>query len=742
MTRRNGARLTVLALLLSTCVPLIGSTTSPAQAGDADPAPLAFSATTPADPQRDEGEPNIEIARDGKIYTCGPTGFLTDADYMQVSTDGGDSFHLLGQPPRGQLAPGGGGDCGLATSPTKNAEGQYTLAYTGLANTDFSTATSMDAGRTWASTASSVSGVTDRQWMVFTDDHTVLLSYNDIQPRNVVVQKSTDGGLTYGTKVTAAPNPLFPGPMRADYDVSHNVGGSGPLVYFAWNRASNVYLSVSKDQGTSWKQCLVSTTNGDPSAGFTTVDHDTAGNLYVSWTEKGAGTNANTLFQTYLSTLTVDKIASCATLGVNPGFAPKTRVDQAPLGTTLFPWLAAGGAPGRVAITYYGTESNGNPNVGTFKATWDVYVAQSLDALSPTPTFTQVKATTHPFHYDSICLDGLTCTGDRSLADFYAMGFDPTTGRLVIVYAQGGKKPDDKEGYVAIPAVLHQVSGPSNAGGLVTPDPRPVVRSTATDPVGDALAPYSSSALTPVRAPAPSTANRAALDVESVTVGAELNPATGAVVPAGGFTVRIKVTDLSAAALQAAATGTASGSLIWAFHFIDGFQAAAASAHWDPVRGFGFGYDDYSTAFAQCLGTPSTGNPTGVPEKCLTYGGKTSIEGAVNVPAGTITLSVPRSLLHGLAGSTGPNQRPTEVPAALGTRFYDGTVFTLGNPAPDPATQGYLTPVDATPSFDFLLTDDQGAFIPEAPLTLLLPVVGLLMLAIVARRRRRRTLAG
>ncbi len=37
----------------------------------------------------------------------------------------------------------------------------------------------------------------DRQWATFTDDHTVLLTYNQTEPHNSVVIKSTDGGLTY-----------------------------------------------------------------------------------------------------------------------------------------------------------------------------------------------------------------------------------------------------------------------------------------------------------------------------------------------------------------------------------------------------------------------------------------------------------------------------------------------------------------------------------------------------------------
>src|SRR3954447_17564247 len=84
---------------------------------------LAFSAAVPADPQRDEAEPLIVSDKAGLLYTCGPTGFSNAADYAQVSTDGGDQFHLLGTPPRGQQSDAGGGDCGLATAIAKNAQG-------------------------------------------------------------------------------------------------------------------------------------------------------------------------------------------------------------------------------------------------------------------------------------------------------------------------------------------------------------------------------------------------------------------------------------------------------------------------------------------------------------------------------------------------------------------------------------------------------------------------------------------
>ena len=86
----------------------------------ADAQGLSFSASVPADPQRDEAEPLIEIDRAGNIYTCGPTGFSNASDYAQVSTDGGEQFHLLGAAPRGQQGYGGGGDCALATGVATN----------------------------------------------------------------------------------------------------------------------------------------------------------------------------------------------------------------------------------------------------------------------------------------------------------------------------------------------------------------------------------------------------------------------------------------------------------------------------------------------------------------------------------------------------------------------------------------------------------------------------------------------
>src|SRR4051812_43656496 len=564
----------------------------------ADPQGLAFSASVPADPQRDESEPIVEISRDGHIYTCGPTGFSNSSDYAQVSTDGGDQFHILGTQPRGQQSAGGGGDCALATGVSKNVYGNYQYAYAGLgALSGFATSTSADNGHSLATAGADANGgitsngvAADRQWMTFTDDHTVLLSWNQQVPRNVVVQRSTDGGLTYSPVTSiAAPDAESPGPMR--FITSKNV------VYMPWTKGEQVNLAVSSDGGTTWADCKVA--SGDTvkggTAGFAVADHDSAGNVYVVWADSSN-------YHTWMSVLTADKLAGCnqstddvaATSDgeptVDPGFSAPVQVDRDAVRTTVFPWVAAGGAPGRVAVTFYGTTSDGDPNSGDFKGAWNVYVNQSVNALDAARTVSQVQATTHPFHYDSICLNGLGCDlavppGDRTLADFFAIGYSPADGRLSVVFNRDNKKPDEALGHIGTPMVSTQIAGPSDNGATVSVAGRSVVRSSSTDSTGDAQSNYSLTA-PGVEPPDPPTKNEPAADFTSAAVGPDA--------ATGGFTVTLKVSNLSTTALTQTLTDTGGQSLLWVWRFAKGYPEAAGSAPRGPPTPVPVGGDGYT----------------------------------------------------------------------------------------------------------------------------------------------------
>jgi hypothetical protein len=678
---------------------------------------LAFSPSVAADPQRDEAEPLIETGPDGRTYTCGPTGFTSASDYAQESTDGGDQFHLLGTPPRGQQGLGGGGDCAIALARDKNATGQYNYAYAGLGSlTGFTTTTSADNGHTLVNVPlqgnlNTDKGVlTDRQWNVFTDRHTVLLSYNQQQPRNIVVQKSTDGGLIYGPDAAiGGASPDFPGPMRT-LPAAFNQNGHR-VVFFAWTKGSDVNLSVSYDAGATFVDCVAAVVPGGPSTNFATADADSAGNIYLAYAEKAQ-------FHTYLVTLPHADLANCnQVIGNNPltavppkndpsavGFSTPLQVDRGNLRTTVFPWVAAEGAPGRVAVAFYGTQTDGNPNLGTFKASWNVYVNESLNALAPGRTFSQVQATSHPMHYDSICLNGLGCdlsvpAGDRTLADFFAVKYNPSSHRLQVVYNNDAKLPGEAAGHVASPMVVTQIGGPSLGGGTVSGGNRPVVRQSSSDPTGDALANYSNLFAPPPGAnPAP--INEPGSDLTGVAIG----PRNG-----GGITVTMRVASLSQAALTKAMTDTQSASLLYVLRFANGFQPSAVVARYSPVHGWSFKYNDFDTLQTECTAPPSTSS-----DKCLSFGvAGTTLPGSVNVAAGTITMSVPptfsggRPLLVALAGGQGPGQRPHLVQATSGARFYDASAFTFGDTQDTNGvvheTQTYLYPLDNTPAMDFTM---------------------------------------
>jgi hypothetical protein len=668
----------------------------------ADAGGLNFSASVPADPQRDAGEPLIDIDKAGNAYTCGPTGFSNAAEYAQVSTDGGDQFHLLGEPPRGQIGLGGGGDCSIATSPDANASGAFNWAYSGLGPlTGFTPSKSSDTGRdiTGVPDSNSVPGV-DRQWQVFLDDKTVLLNYNRQEPRQVIVQRSTDGGLVYDTPgAPATPtNPSFPGPMRALPARFNPDPADGRVAYFSWNDGTSINLSVSFDKGVTWTDCRAATSPGEPTL-FTTSDSDSNGTIYIAYGE-------NAKFHTYVTSLAVSKLHNCNEAltqapKTNPGFTTPVQVDRGTIRSTVFPWLTAGGAPGRVAVAFYGTETDGNPNTGDFKGSWNVYVNQSLNADRSGATFSQVKATTHPVHYDSICLNGLGCTvsgGDRSLADFFAIDYDPVRDQLEVVYDTTYKKPDEIAGHVATPTVVTQTAGPTLGGHSLTQTKPPVVRSSSVDANGDAISDYSS--LNTPRA----SAEEPAADFRSASIGAG---------PSGGIAVTMSLADLSDAALAKALADTKSQRLLWVFRFFNGYQSSAAVARYSTTGGFSFGFNDFETGSGTCGSSD---------EKCLQYRGDQPITGSADQRTGTIRLEVPGGKLKALSGPEGPGQRPKEVPAKPGDRLYDGTAFSLADASPTGgADQSFLYPIDNAPSMDFLIPGSPNAAgsggTPAAPST-------------------------
>jgi hypothetical protein len=255
---------------------------------------------------------------------------------------------------------------------------------------------------------------------------------------------------------------------------------------------------------------------------------------------------------------------------------------------------------------------------------------------------------------------------------------------LSVVFDRGNKKPDDASGYVATPMVATQIGGPSNGGATLAAGPA-VVRTSSSDPTGDALANYSAMAPGTVP-PDPATTNEPAADF----TGVDISPDAAT----NGFTVTMHLADLSTTALQKVLTDTASSSVDYVWRFTNGWQDAGASASWSPVNGWSFGYDDYTTGAEQC------GSDGG---KCVIWPQATPIQGSVDAATGTITLVVPASLLHPLTGPVDQYGRPTQGAPASGARYYDGVAFSFANAEPAPsAAMSWMEQLDNTPAMDFL----------------------------------------
>lgn len=703
---------------------------------------LEFSSPLVDDLQRGAGEPIIEVDQDGTVYTCGPTGFSQNQDYASASLDFGDQFNPIGQYPRGQFSFGGGGDCAFATSPVRNAEGYYALAYTGLGGlATFTSAASPDKGASvQVANTTSLPGV-DRQWIVFTSEKTVFHTYNRVGVQaGLNVQRSDDGGLTYSRETLVSPSPGGQGQIRSLPAALNPAKNGKPALYYPWSQGAGLRLAVSLDEGATWNNCTVLDALGDTANKFPAADHDIEGNLYFAYTESGS-------WATFVTTVANAELLNC-TGGVNGAgesylsSSPPVQVNRDKVDSTAFPWLVASGMPGRVAVSFYGSEVEGAPDDQALPHVWNVYVSQSLNALDGDKAdFYQVKASTHPMHYDQICQNGLGCTtgGDRSLVDFFAIDYNPANGELLVTYNWAHKRPGDRAGVATATMVVRQVGGPSHNGGVIDVPDRKPLRQLTVDPAGDAYTNFSGLFVAGERG------NTAAMDVTQVEV---LPPAQG-----DGLTVRMSLADLSDAALQQAMLDLPAQSLLWIFYYIDGYRYHAASARWNAAEGFSFGFNGYEGSIQEC-GTPPSEDPTeplpdeahdpaGLtgPDQCVYYRGQTPLTGRVDQAAGTLEIDIPLSLLTTLKEVEPPLRSPAELPAQPGDRIYSAAVYTQGNSiSPTQLVQSWLTPADNTAAMDFLIPGAPPAA-QAAPSASrfggTVPVLTLLLLWMSAWNRRR-----
>jgi hypothetical protein len=163
---------------------------------------------------------------------------------------------------------------------------------------------------------------------------------------------------------------------------------------------------------------------------------DSSGNVYICWSMNSARFNTT---QADNSPSTTYDVWFAASHDGGQNFYGPWKVSSG-TGTSVFPWIAAGDS-GRVSICWYQTSSvapplvasvtnpgalTGGPNNMPAGATWNVMFAQSLNANSREPVFSNpVQASDHIIHTGSISNGGTFGSSDRSLLDFFSVSVGP-----------------------------------------------------------------------------------------------------------------------------------------------------------------------------------------------------------------------------------------------------------------------------------------------------------------------------
>lgn len=386
--------------------------------------PFSFTPPQHIDPYHNASEPSIKVDREGRIFVGGPIGIIGGFQgYLWRSVDNGTSWQFIHDVTDKRVGPGlGGGDSDIAI--TKGGRIYYADLWLG----DISVTRSDDGGLTWtqgSAVASDVAG-TDRQWLGTYGENVVYLAFNQL-PSGPMISKSLDGGLTWVTR------PALPAPKNLDIWTIGNLvvnprDGSLALVFTACTQTVDcwaggdstgveVWVTRSFDGGQTWQPTMVH--RGGMSAHiFSSIAMDTAGNLYVAWSEDQGGRD-----KVYLATSTDQGATWSAAKRIGYG-----------IGQAVFPWVVAG-SPGRVGVAFYGTNSTANPETNNASLVWYPYYAQSLNALNATVDWNYGPASLVPNHIGQICMGGVGCTGggDRTLGDFFQLDVLPD-GRTVIIY--------------------------------------------------------------------------------------------------------------------------------------------------------------------------------------------------------------------------------------------------------------------------------------------------------------------
>ncbi|MCU1595673.1 MAG: hypothetical protein JWO12_3065 [Frankiales bacterium] len=672
-----------------------GTAASGSVAQAAKPNALRFGHEVIIDHQRSGFEPDIVVDSKGSIYSSVPNGSSQGESFVWKSPDKGDSFQLV----PGNVAFGkpascvGGGDTELAKDAGDN------LYLSDLQNlTNLSNSVSTDGGQTFtASCTSAPNTPVDRMWFashgklgdpdfaIYEEYDAVLSGANPNSPiGNQLVETVSHDGANFTPVINSQPSlaclgggvvncvtneESLPGNQivnkKGELVIAHG-GQDGNSVYASVGALTTTGTGQAKITTAKWQDIRV---NGDicpdksstapgicGAANFPTIAQDSAGNLYLVNAAQQIGSNGpKGPYQVYVN------------VSKDGGHTWGKSVQISKTGSNAFPWITAGSS-GRVGVAWYHANETNEKGDYTFdaltKASFDVEVAQSINALATSPSYTVVTATEHPMKYGPICTAGTACAvtmGDRSLGDYLNIGVDQD-GALSVVYVDDTSNsytvgPTGAIAENGPPVLQKQISGPTMIAGKT-------IKKTALpfDKVKDGTldAFYNANTLR-----------------TQAGVNQDLTDAAIAEEP-GGLKITMKVKSLESTAVSPTLGGTTAQ---WITRFTTYNKATPGNGH-----------IYYAGMEVVAGGTPryfvgDVGAPTAGVQISMAFDSTKTIKGTED-GSGLITLHVPYSAIPG---------------AKKGQLLYSATAFTStslatlgGNPL------GLLNVIDATAPFDHI----------------------------------------
>jgi hypothetical protein len=322
----------------------------------------------------DQWEPAIAADRHGHIYILYPQYFgvpgcpqcASPAMVLQISNDRGKTW---GDP---HLAYPEGAthdqvDAQIVVDPLDGRT--VYAAFMQNLKADIVVGKSTDFGQTWSFVvANHTKAATDKPWLAVRGED-IYVAYNHIQ--KVWVSHSHDGGQTFTSTV-----------VNQNAKLGFSLAGGGTVtpdsdVYFSWigyeqhgnaKGPGNLYVSISRDQGSTWISKLLDVSAAPPDCSAylcgwaylsaqLALTSDSAGNLYALWNANETDGGPARLY-----------FASSQDGGET--WSAKMDVTNAPTGVNhTFPAIAAGAA-GDVRIAWMDTREN---------PLWNTYFRNSKD---------------------------------------------------------------------------------------------------------------------------------------------------------------------------------------------------------------------------------------------------------------------------------------------------------------------------------------------------------------------------